>query len=103
MSAANDGGIAGLDNSMEFHDINQKTPNIPVIQSQYLRDNVYRYYGVNEKILTSTFTEAEWNSFYENVIEPISIQLSLEFTYKLLTERERGFGNKIIFTANGSG
>lgn len=100
MSAANDGGIAGLDNSMEFHDINQKTPNIPVIQSQYLRDNVYRYYGVNEKILTSTFTEAEWNSFYENVIEPISIQLSLEFTYKLLTERERGFGNKIIFTAN---
>lgn len=100
MSAANDGGIAGLDNSMEFHDINQKTPNIPVIQSQYLRDNVYRYYGVNEKILTSTFSEAEWNSFYENVIEPISIQLSLEFTYKLLSERERGFGNKIIFTAN---
>ena len=100
MSASNDGGIAGLDNSMEFHEISQKTPNIPVLQSQYFRDNVYRYYGVNEKILTSTFTEAEWNSFYENVIEPISIQLSLEFTFKLLSERERGFGNKVIFTAN---
>ena len=100
MSASNDGGIAGLDNSMDFHEISQKTPNIPVLQSQYFRDNVYRYYGVNEKILTSTFTEAEWNSFYENVIEPISIQLSLEFTFKLLSERERGFGNKIIFTAN---
>lgn len=100
MSASNDGGIAGLDNSMEFHEISQKTPNIPVLQSQYFRDNVYRYYGVNEKILTSTFTETEWNSFYENVIEPISIQLSLEFTFKLLSERERGFGNKVIFTAN---
>lgn len=100
MSASNDGGIAGLDNSMDFHEISQKTPNIPVLQSQYFRDNVYRYYGVNEKILTSTFTEAEWNSFYENVIEPISIQLSLEFTFKLLSERERGFGNKVIFTAN---
>ena len=100
MSVNNDGGIAGLDNSMEFHEIAQRAPSIPVVQSQFLRENVYRYYNVNEKILTSTFTEAEWNSFYENVIEPISIQLSLEFTYKLLTERERGFGNRIIFTAN---
>lgn len=100
MSVGNTGGIAGLDNSMDFKEISQTTPTIPVIQSQFFRENVYRYYNVNEKILTSTFTEAEWNSFYENVIEPISIQLSLEFTYKLLTERERGFGNKIIFTAN---
>lgn len=100
MNTSNTGGIAGLDQSMEFKEINQTTPNVPVLQSQFLRDNVYRYYGVNEKILTSTFTESEWNSFYENVIEPISIQLSLEFTYKLLSERERGFGNKVIFTAN---
>lgn len=100
MSVGNAGGIAGLDNSMEFHEITQKAPAIPVVQSQFLRDNVYRYYGVNEKILTSSFNEMEWNSFYENVIEPISIQLSLEFTFKLLSERERGFGNRIIFTAN---
>ena len=53
-----------------------------------------------EKVLTGSYTEAEWNSFYESVIEPIAIQLSLEFTFKLFTERERGFGNKIVFTAN---
>lgn len=100
MSVGNTGGIAGLDNSMDFKEISQTTPQIPVVQSQFLRDNIYRYYGVNEKILTSSFNEAEWNSFYENVIEPISIQLSLEFTFKLLSERERGFGNMVIFTAN---
>ena len=100
MSAANDGGIAGLDNSMEFHEVKQTAPIIPVAQSTFLRENVYRYYGVNEKILTGSYTESEWNAFYEAVIEPIAIQLSLEFTFKLLSERERGFGNKIIFTAN---
>ena len=100
MNAENDGGIAGLDNSMEFHEITQHATAIPVTQSQFLRDNVYRYYGVNEKILTGSYTESEWNAFYEAVIEPIAIQLSLEFTFKLLSERERGFGNKIIFTAN---
>lgn len=100
MSAENDGGMAGIDNSMEFHEINQRTPNIPTLQSQYLRDNLYRYYGVNEAILMSKFTESEWNAFYESVIEPIALQLSLEFTFKVLSERERGFGNKIIFTSN---
>lgn len=100
MSAANDGGIAGLDNSMEFHEITQHTNAIPVTQSAFLRENLYRYYNVNEKILNSTYNESEWNAFFEAVIEPIALQLSLEFTYKLLSERERGFGNKIIFTAN---
>lgn len=100
MNAGNAGGIAGLDNSMDFHEITTQSVNIPTIQSQYIRDNIYRYYGVNEKILTSQFSEQDWNSFYEAVVEPISIQLSLEFTFKLLSERERGFGNKIIFTAN---
>ena len=100
MSAENDGGMAGIDNTMEFHEITQRTPNVPTMQSQYLRDNLYRYYNVNENILMSKFTEAEWNAFYESVIEPIAMQLSLEFTFKLLTERERGFGNKIIFNSN---
>lgn len=100
MDASNEGGMAGVDNSMEFHEITQKTPTIPTVQSQFLRENLYRYYGVNESILMSKFTESEWNAFYESVIEPIALQLSLEFTFKVLTERERGFGNKIIFTSN---
>lgn len=100
MTAENDGGIAGLDSTMEFHEVTQKTPIIPVAQSQFLRENIYRYYNLNEKILNGSYTESEWNAFFEAVIEPIAIQLSLEFTFKLLSERERGFGNKIIFTAN---
>ena len=100
MSAENEGGIAGLDNSMEFHEISQQPRPIPITQVQFFRENIYRYYGVNEKILNSTFNEAEWNAFYEAVIEPIAIQLSLEFSFKLFTERERGCGNKIVFTSN---
>ena len=100
MSAENEGGIAGLDNEIDFKEINQQPRQIPVTQVSFFRDNIYRYYGVSENILTGAYTEAEWNSFYEAVIEPIAIQLSLEFTFKLFTERERGFGNKIVFTAN---
>lgn len=100
MDASNEGGLAGLDSSTDFHEINQKTQTIPTAQSQFLRENIYRYYNCNDKILMSLFDEAEWNAFYESVIEPIVIQLSLECTFKLLSERERSCGNKIVFTAD---
>lgn len=100
MNAENAGGIAALDSTYEFKELKQSMPSFPTSQIGFLRDNIYRYYGVNDKVLTSTFNETEWNAFYENVIEPIAIQLSLEFMFKLLTEREIGFGNRIIFTAN---
>lgn len=100
MDASNEGGLGGLDSSTDFHEINQKTQTIPTAQSQFLRENIYRYYNCNDKILMSLFNEAEWNAFYESVIEPIVIQLSLECTFKLLSERERSCGNKIVFTAD---
>lgn len=99
-NADNAGGIAALDNTYEFKELRQATTPFPTAQVGFLRENVYRYYGINEKILTSTFSESDWNAFYENTIEPIAIQLSLECMAKLLTDREMGFGNKIIFTAN---
>lgn len=100
MGKDNAGGIAAIDNSVEFKEIAQRTPNIPTNQVTFLRDNVYRYYGINDKILTSSLTDTEFMSFYENVIEPIAVQLSLEFTFKLLTPREIGYGNRIDFVAN---
>ena len=85
------GGIAAIDSTVEFKEIIQRTPNVPVNQITFLRDNVYRYYGVNEKVLTSTLSDQEWISFYENVIEPIAIQLSYEFTFKLFDTK----GNRV--------
>ncbi len=100
MSAENEGGIAGLDESFEFVELNQKPRPLPTTQVTFFRENIYRYYGVSEKILSGDYTESEWNSFYESVIEPIAIQLSLELTYKLFSEREKGCGNKVVFIAD---
>ena len=100
MNKDNAGGVAAIDNTVEFKEIAQRTPSIPIAQIGFLRDNIYRYYGINEKILTSTLSDQEWISFYENVIEPIAIQLSYEFTFKLLTPREIGYGNRVDFVAN---
>src|SRR5699024_9031192 len=51
-------------------------------------------------IVNSTYTEDEWSAFYESVLEPLAVQLSLELTDKVFTEREQSFGNRIILESN---
>ena len=100
LDIANNGGVAATDAKAEYIPINSDPKMIDDKQMAQIKDKVYSYFGVNENIVKSNYTEDEWNAFYESVIEPIAIQLSLELTAKVFTERERGFGNAIIFEAN---
>lgn len=100
MTMQNTGGIAALDSKAEYQPIEIEPKMINAAQMKELRDAVFRYFGVNENIVMGKYTEDEYEAFYESVLEPLAIQLSLEFTSKLFTERERGFGNEIIFESN---
>jgi hypothetical protein len=55
---------------------------------------------VNEKIITSQVYGDEWEAFYESCLEGFLLALGLELTNKIFTERERGFGNEVIFESN---
>lgn len=100
MTVQNTGGVAALDGKADYIELKNDPKMINAAQMKELRDAVYRYFGVNESIIMGKYTEEEWNAFYESTIEPLAVQMSLEFTSKLFTERELGFGNEIIFEAN---
>ena len=100
LSINNDGGIGAVDVKADFTPVEMKGMMVDDKQMAIIRDNVYRYFGVNENIIKADYTEDQWNSFYESVLEPIAIQLSLEFTDKCFSDREKGFGNEILFEAN---
>lgn len=100
LSIDNNGGIGAIDAKAEFIPMKNEPVTVDDKQMNFLKTSVYNYFGVNEKIINSTYSEDEWNAFYESVLEPIGIQMSLEFTSKLFTDREQGFGNEIIFEAN---
>jgi len=100
MGINNDGGIAALDAKADFTPLESKSMMADSEQMEIARQNAYRYFGVNEKIIQANYNEDEWNAFYESSLEPIAIQLSLEFTSKCFTDREQGHGNEILFEAN---
>lgn len=100
LTVQNSGGVAALDAKAEYIPLNNDPKIINAAQMKELRDAVYRYFGVNENIVMGRYNEDEWDAFYESTIEPLAVQMSLEFTSKLFTEREIGFGNEIIFESN---
>lgn len=82
------------------YDLEQVKPGAYVPDSKQMQETIqriYNFFNTNEKIIQSKYTENEWNSYYESEIEPLAMQLSGEYTRKLFSRRERGFGNKIVF------
>ena len=100
LSISNNGGIAPLDSKMENIPLEIKGVSIDGEQISSIKQKIYDYLGVSEKIVNSTYNENEWAAFYESVIEPIGLQFSLELTDKLFTKREQAFGNSILMEAN---
>lgn len=100
MNINNNGGIAATDSKAEYVDLKTEPKMVDAKQMDLIEKKVHKYFGINEKIVMSTYNEQEWNAFYESVIEPLAIQMSLEFTAKVFSNREKGRGNEIIYEAN---
>lgn len=93
-------GAAATDAKMDAQQVEPKdyVPNEKQMGSTINR--VHSFFNTNDKIVQSRYSENEWISYYESVIEGDIIQLSNEYTRKLFSRRERGFGNKILFESS---
>lgn len=100
LSMENTSGIASLDAKAEFEPLNIKPITLDKSQMEQVNYNIYDYFGVSESIIRNKFTDDEWNSFFEGVIEPRAIQLGYEFTNKIFSDFAIREGHKIVFTAN---
>lgn len=101
LSVKNNGGVLMFDQKYEdVKQINSTPYTVDSAQMKLIKDNVFDYFGTNERILTNSFTSVEWNAYYEGKIEPFAIELSLVHTNMTFSDHEIAFGNNIIFTAN---
>ncbi len=101
LSSDNNTGVMIYDAKYEnVNQIESKPFIIDDKQMNYIKNNVYSYFGVNEDILQNKFNEDVWNAFYEGEIEPFAIQLSLAMTNMLFTSKEKAYNNEVHFSAN---
>lgn len=100
LNLENEGGIASLDATQEFTPITMAPMVANSQTTEDLKKDIMRYFGVNDSILMSNYTEEQMEAFYSARIEPFLIELSEEMTRKVFTEREQGYGNRIVYEAN---
>ena len=96
----NGSGIAPMDNTSDYKELHVDNTTFDAAQMSLARDNIYKYFGVSEKLINGTYDESEFIAFYESVIEPLAVKLSQAFTVALFTKREQGFGNEVMFETN---
>lgn len=101
LGADNNNGVLLFD--QKYEDVKQITSTpyaVPDAQMEQIRQNVFDYFGVNDRILQNKFTSQEWEAFYEGAIEPFAVQLSQVHTAMVFNPRQVGFGNEILWTGD---
>lgn len=100
-SDAQGGGLLLFPNTYtNIQQINAKPFVIDAEQMKVVKDSVFEYFGVNDKILMNDFTADIWSAFYEGVVEPWAVQFSEVMTKMLFTLREQSQGNLVAASAN---
>lgn len=69
-------------------------------QMKAIDQNVFNYFGVNEKILQNSATAEDLDAFYNGKLEPLAIQLGSVMTKMLYSMRERANGTEVLITSN---
>ena len=95
------GGVLLFPNT--YDDIKQvvsRPYTIDAAQMNYIKTNVFNYFGVNENILQNKAYGDEWSAFYEGAIEPFAIQLSDVLTNMTYSEKDLAYGNRFVITSN---
>ena len=87
-------------NYKDIKQISQTSYTVDNAEMQFIRTNIYNYFGVNEKILQNSAMGDELDAFFNGAIEPFAIQLSDVMTKAMFTQMERSNGNSFVATAN---
>lgn len=88
-------GFLPLDLKADFTPLERDTKLVDSDTLKFVDEKILRNWGVPLHILTGSYNKIQYQAFYQKTLEPLIISMSQAFTKKLLTRRERAFGNKI--------
>ena len=93
---ANGSGVIITDSKHKYTPIQQKETPIPTGQLEFVRREIYDYFGVNEEIVQNKADAEKMDAFYRGQLSPFYMQLAQGLTNAIFTEREQSFGNAIL-------
>ncbi|MBR0038954.1 MAG: HK97 family phage prohead protease [Lachnospiraceae bacterium] len=93
----NKGGLLPLDISTDYVPLTKDVKLVDQKTLDFIDSKILRNFGIPLPILTGDYTKEQYEAFYQKAIEPIVIKISQAFTKTIFTQREKSFGNQIVF------
>lgn len=92
---ADTGGVVVTDGKYEYKELQNKETPIPVEQLKFVKDEIYEYFGVNEKIVKNEATTDQENAYYNGELAPFFEQLEQAITGAICRD-----GSEILCTSS---
>ena len=93
---ANGAGVIVVDSKYDYTPVTDKATPLPVGQLEFVRREIYDYFGVNEEIVQNKADAEGMDAFYRGQLAPCYMQLAQGLTNAIFTTREQSFGNEIL-------
>lgn len=84
----------------DVKEVSNKYYTVDTEQMQYIKENVYDYFGVNENVIQGKAKSDELDAFFNLRIEPFAIAFSEAMSRAIFTDEERSYGNHVYVNAN---
>lgn len=94
--ANNESGFLPLDIKGEYIQLQNKIQLVDATTLKFIDEKILRNFGVSLPILTGDYTKSQYEAFYQKSLEPVLKKTGESFSMTMFTDREKGFGNKII-------
>lgn len=93
----NDSGFIPVDMKSEVTPFKKDVKLVDSGTLKFIDDKILRNWGVPLVMLTGDYTKSQYEAFYQKTLEPLIKKFQEAFTKSLFTEREKSFGNQIVF------
>ena len=95
--ANNSSGIITMDLKGEYTPLTVDPKIIDKDTMEFIQAKILNWYGTPLKILSGTYTDEDYQAFYERTLENVIIGLGQAFSKTLFSQNALNFGNEIIF------
>lgn len=94
---ATKGGVGYLEKDEKLSTLSKSINSMNTETIDFLKDQLYNAYGLNEDLFNCNYTEAQWQAYYHAVLHPLITVIEQELNLKLLSKTARTQGHKILF------
>jgi HK97 family phage portal protein len=90
-------GILAGDFKSDFQPINFDPKVIDTSTLEFIENKILRWFGVSLPILNGTYTDDEYQAFYNKTLEPILIGMGQAYSSTLFSANEQAYNNEVVF------